>query len=88
MTPSDVQWTSDKEDGSARNALCTPPLPAQSRSLEEEIESQVCLPLETLMIRVGPKVRKSKMPKLVLLLRRSERLARKPARLTLQNALK
>ena len=81
-----LQWTSDNEDGGARNVLCTWPRPAQSRSLEEEIESQICLLLQTLMIRVGPKLRKSKTPKSVFTPRRSERLAQKPrsANATLQ----
>ena len=33
-----------------RNVLYTPPRPAQSRSIEEEIESRVCIPLQTPII--------------------------------------
>ena len=76
--PGDVQPTSDNEDGSTRNALCTPPRPAQSSSIQEEIESRICIPLQTPIIRAGPKVRRSKTPRSGFTLRRNERIARKP----------
>ena len=90
--PGDVQPTFDNEDSSVRNALCSPPRAAQSRSIEEEIESRVCIPLQTPIIRAGPKLRRSKTPKLGFTMRHSERIARKPratnSTLQAQNVLK
>ena len=43
--PGNVQLTFDNEDSSVWNVLCSPPRPAQSRSIEEEIESLIYIPL-------------------------------------------
>jgi hypothetical protein len=87
-SPMTIQCT----DSSAGNVLCSPQPPAQSRSIEEEIESRICIPLQTPIIRVGPKLRRSKTPKSGFTMRRSERIARKPhaanSTLQAQNGLK
>jgi hypothetical protein len=79
-------------DSSARNALCSPQPPAQSRSIQEEIELLICIPLQTPIIRAGPKLRRSKTPKSGFTMRRSERIPRKlraaNSTLQAQNVLK
>lgn len=69
--PGDVQPSVDNEDS-------TPPRPAQSRSIVEEIVSRICIPLQTPIIRAGPMLRRSKTPKSGFTMRRSERIAKKP----------
>jgi len=90
--PGDVQPTFDNEDCSMRNALCSPPRPVQSRAIEEEIESRICIPLQTPIICAGPKLRRSKTPKLGFTMRHNERIARKTrvtnSMLQAQNVLK
>jgi hypothetical protein len=55
-------------------------------SLRSDIEAGVCIPLDSPIIRAGPRLRKSRTPASVLSLRRSSRLAVKPraANATLQ----
>jgi len=88
--PGDVQPTFENEDSIVRNVLYTPPRPAQSRSIEEEIESRICIPLQPPIIRAGPKLRRS--PKSGFTMRHSEHIARKPratnSTLQAQNVLK
>jgi hypothetical protein len=48
------------------------------RSLQEELESQICVPLEAPIIHAAPKLRRSKTLKPGFTPRRSVRLAAKP----------
>jgi hypothetical protein len=48
------------------------------RSLQEELESQICVPLEPPIIHAAPKLRRSKTPKPRFTSRCSVRLAAKP----------
>jgi hypothetical protein len=52
----------------------------------DEIEARVCIPLESPILKTGPRLRKSRTPATVLSIRRSSRLATKPraANATLQ----
>ena len=53
---------------------------------QDEIVARVCIPLDSPVIRAGPRLRKSRTPATVLSIRRSSRLAAKPqaANATLQ----
>ena len=47
-------------------------------SVAQELEAQVCMPLQTPLIRGGPRLRRSKTPVTIRMIRRSVRLAAKP----------
>lgn len=46
--------------------------------LVDEIEARVCIPLDSPILKTGPRLRKSRTPATVLSIRRSSRLAAKP----------
>lgn len=48
------------------------------RSVQEEIEAEVCIPLRTLVLRTKPRLRHSRTPVAIDSLRRSGRIAAKP----------
>jgi hypothetical protein len=50
----------------------------RARSVLEEIEAEVCIPLRTPLLRGGPRLRRSRTPVTVHSLRRSGRIAARP----------
>jgi hypothetical protein len=56
----------------------TMPAAGSAVSVWEELEAMICLPLQTSVIRGGPKLRRSRMPVSIHTLRRSGRIAARP----------
>lgn len=76
----DVQATSPCSPVTAMVASAAMGTPPGSRAafLRSEIEAGVCVPMDSPIIRVGPRLRKSRTPATVLSIGRSTWLAAKP----------
>jgi hypothetical protein len=73
-------------DGPNMTAVVLTPPRTSTAAIMQQTEDRVCIPMESPLIKVGPRLRRPRTPATVLSIRRSTRLAAKPraANVTLQ----